>query len=252
MDIGCILVDSREPAWVKQLQFGGALVAESVLDAGDLLVGTDDALLCIERKTTDDFLASLRDDRLWLQLARMRKLTPWCYLVMCGALHPGPAGLTYSNDRSTGWNWSSVAGAFLTVQECGVAVVWCAGDPDYEAAVLRLAHRDRGPLRVRPARDLLVLTEAEQILTSLPGIGPERAKALLAYCGTAAWSLAYLSSDWDGPNPIDGIGPGTKQSVRRAIGLKDGTYLWLLTDYDDHPVLFERAPDVEMEATKHE
>ena len=88
-----ILIDQREPAWVQGLSFGGIPVAVTLLEYGDVHVATDDgALLAIERKTPNDLLNSLRDDRLWVQLAGLRRLTPWAYLVITGQLHRSSDG----------------------------------------------------------------------------------------------------------------------------------------------------------------
>jgi len=224
MSIVAAIIDSREPAWVQRLTFGGAMVACSPLDAGDLLATCDDgALLAVERKTPSDLLGSIRDDRLWAQLAGMRKVTPWAYLVITGDLRCSTDGKVLTDSRGTAWNWASVQGALLQAQEMGVFVVQCAGDDDYEPAVLRLAARSHKPeMVVPPAREAIPMSPAERILQSLPGIGLERAKAVLKYCGTVAWALNFLTS----PDPVfddkvPGIGPATKRAVRQALGLQD-------------------------------
>lgn len=222
MAITAAIIDSREPEWVQHLTFGGAMVATSLLDAGDLLATCDDgALLAVERKTPDDLLNSIKDDRLWTQLAGIRKLTPWAYLVVTGDLRCSTDGKVVTDTRGTGWNWASVQGALLQAQEMGVFVVQCAGDDDYEAAVLRLAARSHKPeMVVSPAREAIPMSPAERILLSLPGIGPERVSALLEYCTTPAWALSFLTCH-DVEGAVTGIGPGTKRAVRQALGLRD-------------------------------
>lgn len=222
MAITAAIIDSREPAWAQTLAFGGAMTAVSLLDAGDLLVTCDDGtLLAVERKQPDDLLNSIRDERLWAQLAGIRKMTPWAYLVVTGDLHCGTDGKVVTDSRGTGWNWASVQGALLRAQEMGVFVVQCAGDDDYEAAVLRLAARSHKPeMVVPPAREAIPMSPAERILLSLPGIGPERVSALLEYCKTPAWALSFLTCH-DVEGAVTGIGPGTKRAVRQALGLKD-------------------------------
>lgn len=239
MGIVSVVIDSREPTWLHGLTFGGALTTVAALDAGDLLIATDDGdLLAVERKTANDFLGSLRDNRIWTQLAGLRSLTPWAYLALCGDLRPGPGGLTFSDGRSTGWNWASVSGALLSIQEAGVHVVWVPSDSEYEQAVIRLANRDRSPIIVQPARQMVLMSEAEQILTSLPGIGLEKARSLLAYCGSPAWALWFLCDEqWDGPNPPKGFGPETKRRVRAALGLKPEQQLWIQIADTNDPVL---------------
>lgn len=194
-----------------------------LMDAGDLLVATDDgSMLCIERKTASDFLNTLRDDRLMPQMLGIRSLTPWAYIAICGDLRCGQGGKALVDGRESGWNWSSVQGALLTVQEIGVNVVWVPNDYDFETTVLRLGNRDRSTVHVGPARNLVALSEAETILMSLPGIGPEKAQELMRYTGSAAWALWYLTdTTWKTPVGMDGIGEGTRRKVRHALGLVD-------------------------------
>lgn len=125
--ITSVIIDSREPDWVKGLKFGGVPTAVTALDAGDFLVATSDGvLLSIERKTSDDLLNTLKGDRLFSQCARIRAATPWAYLLITGYLGPGPDGKTITT-RQTGWDFSAVQGALLTVQELGVNVVFSSG-----------------------------------------------------------------------------------------------------------------------------
>lgn len=228
MALASIVIDQREPEFVKQLTFGGVPKVESLLDSGDMLCAcTDGSLLAIERKTTDDFLNSLRDDRLFIQVAKLREASPFAYLVITGDLRPGPNGLCWSNGRQTAWNWSSVSGATLTIQELGVHIVQCPSDTEYEATIIRLGNRSRETLKLRPARDTTIVGEAETILSSLPGIGIEKAQALLKYCGSAAWALNYLT-DLDTKEAVPGIGDGIKRRVRRALGLPDWAELCVI------------------------
>ncbi|MDA8189587.1 MAG: hypothetical protein M0T85_15720 [Dehalococcoidales bacterium] len=222
MGLLSVIVDVREPSWCQQLTFGGASVAVAMLDAGDLLCATDDgALLSIERKEAGDLLNTLRDDRLFPQIERLRQVSPWAYLVVVGDLRPGPSGTCFCDGRTTGWNWASVQGALVTCQELGVSVVQVGSDTDYEATVLRLANRSREPLRVAPARDVTIVGEQEQILAALPGIGAERAATLLRQF-SPAMAIAWLTTPgelWEPPIAIPGIGDGTRRKVRRALGL---------------------------------
>lgn len=222
MSITAAIIDQREPGWVRALTFGGAMTAVSLLDAGDLLVTCDDGtLLAIERKTPDDLLNSIRDDRLWSQLVGIKALSRWAYLLITGELRLGSDDKVWTDNRATGWSWAAVQGALLQAQEIGVFVVFAAGDNDYEPAVMRLAARShRAEMLVPPAREPRIYSQAEQILTALPGIGPERVAPLIDYAGTAAWGLQYLS-DLSTNGLVAGVGVGTKRAIRKALGLTD-------------------------------
>ena len=219
MAITSAIIDSRESAAVKRLTFGlSEKPAIAKLDEGDILCVTDD--LCqvlIERKTPSDLLSTLGKKRLYPQIERMLKVTPWCYLVITGQLYRNRDGnVTVKGAGHTGWNYDSVQGALLTAQELGCSVVYCGPD-DYEAAVIRLCNRDRSVKRVQPARETALLTEGEQAIAALPGIGYERVQAL-AKLGSPAQMLEWLTN-LDETTKIPGVADGTKRKVITALGL---------------------------------
>lgn len=231
MSLTAVMMDTREPSHIRALQFGGVPVAPVALDCGDLWAScTDGELLIIERKEPNDLLASIKDGRLFQQAAAMRQRSPWAYVVITGVLSDSMDGRVITANRTSGWRWSDVQGALLTVQDLGVSVMTCAGDEQYEAAVLQLARREREPQKIlAPRTASRVLTPAEQILTSLPGIGIERAQVLLDHWeGNPARALVWLT--WlDTVLEVEGIGNGTKHAVRRALGLGPDEWLTVFT-----------------------
>jgi ERCC4-type nuclease len=232
-----VFVDSREPEYLQSLTFGGAPVAVTMLDAGDYLLMCSDAVLGVERKTCADFANTLRDERLFPQLSRLRELTPWAYLALVGTITPGPQGKAIIDGRESGWQWASLTGALLAVQEIGVHILHVDADSGLESALLRLANRDRSPMRIKPVRDLTVVGEGEAILAGLPGVGADRAAALIQYAGSPAWALQYLTDDSRlNAERIPGIGEGTKRRVRRALGLDDEQHLAVVLKETGNPV----------------
>lgn len=234
MSITAILVDQREPTWVQALTFGGAMTAVTLLEHGDLLATCDDGtLVAIERKAPSDLLNSIREDRIWAQMAGIKAVTPWAYLVVAGELRRGDDGNAVADGRTTGWAWAAVQGALLQAQEMGVFVAQCAGDSDYEAAVMRLAGRShRAELLVPPAREPRVLTEAERLLCSLPGIGADKAAAISECCTTGAWALTMLT-ELTSKEYVPGIGLGIKRAVRKALGLQANEQLGIVVVEED-------------------
>jgi ERCC4-type nuclease len=215
-----VMIDSREPEWVQRLRFGCTHAAVAPLDTGDAWLSTaDNALVVVERKTSDDLLGSIKDGRLLVQAHAMRRKTPWAYLVITGPLYAAPDG-TARTERATKWAWSSVQGALLSVQEMGVMIAHAAQERDYEETVIRLAQRKRDAQKViPPAADPRVMSPQEAILTAMPGIGYERARVLLDYWdGDVAHALCWLT--WLGTfAEVEGIGDGIKKGVRHALGL---------------------------------
>lgn len=221
MSIIACLIDQREPKWIQELAFGGAMVAVTLLEYGDIFATVDDGtLLAVERKTTSDFLGSLDDGRLWAQLAGIRAQTPWAYLVICGHLEPAPNGNTLTNRGETKWPWVSVQGALLKAQELGVFVVQCASDQDFESTVIRLSARSHNEtVIITPPKAPRLLNDGEKVLLSLPGIGEEKVAAIFDYCTNAAWALQFLTN-LDSVERVPGIGIGIKKKIRAALGLQ--------------------------------
>ena len=222
-----VLVDQREPSSIPDAlhaKFAGIPLSITLLQVGDVWLATSDgSMLVVERKTPSDLLSSLRDGRLFAQASEMRGVSPWAYLVITGMLQCGSDGKVWYGREATGWNWDAVQGALLSVQEAGIGVIQCQ-EGTFADACGRLAARSREVVRVPPARDMQVLTHGEQVLAALPGIGSERIGALLDYCGTPAWALAWLT-DGDNVQRVPGVGPQTKLNVRKALGLAEGCEL---------------------------
>lgn len=227
------MIDQREPAWVQQLTFGCPSTLVTLLEWGDVWVTTDDGvLLAVERKTADDLLNSLKDGRLFEQLAGLRTISEYAYLVVCGSLTRGPDGLTLTERGMTGWNYQAVQSALLTAQELGVFVIHTADD-HFEATIAGLGQRNRGDIRQKPIKKYLLLDAGEQVLAALPGIGMDRVGALLQYAHSPAQALAYLTDlDLNKREHIPGIGPQTKANVRQALGVPVGWELAMIYSAD--------------------
>lgn len=252
MAIDAILIDSREPAWVQRLTFGGVPTSVMMMDAGDLTAVCDDgSMLSIERKTPDDFLNTLRDERLFPQLTRLveprineqinNNMTTWPYLVITGELSRSPKGKVVTSDRGeTGWDWAAVQGALLTVQEMGVFVAHCGGDGDYEACVVRLSNRCRDKeFKLLPPRPPQIVGASANFLAGLPGIGVERVLDLLKWAGSPAHALIGIT---DLEVDVPGIPMGVRKKIRSMLGLKDFQHLdvWSNTNLDETMIVMEQ------------
>lgn len=222
MTIEAVLIDQREPDWIKALTFGGVPVTTALLDYGDMHVATSDGtLVVIERKTPADLLGTLRDERLFPQVQGLVKLSRWAYVLITGEIRCDTNGNAYT-DRQTGWNWNAVQGALLSISEMGAMVTYCAGDADVEAAVTRLANRTHERLLIAPARPAGMMDMGMTVLTSLQGVGPDRAEKMLEYCGSAGQALSALT--WQ-EQSIPGVPRNIKQLARLALGLKPNEIL---------------------------
>jgi ERCC4-type nuclease len=164
--------------------------------------------LIIERKTITDLLQSIKDNRIQNQAAKMRSLSEYCYLVICGSL--------VWTDRQkiigTNWHFRSVIGVLLSVQELGVCVVHSADDTDFPAALNWLYNRDRDSIvTLWPRKYGYPMTDDEKILVSLRGIGETKASKLLRQYGNLADIIVKLTEE--------------DPKIREVFGLQENEYL---------------------------
>lgn len=235
--IQSILIDQREPDRIQQLSFDGAPTVVTLLEYGDLHVLCEDGvLLVIERKTPDDLLNTLGDkeerNRLFRQCASLLSMEGWPYLVIDGNFQRGPDGKVCTDGRSTGWTWSALQGALVTIQELGVMIVYSGGD--FEKTVLWLAnHKRLNTVRIAPRRKAIFASPTEQVIASLPGFDDTKAAALIAaHAGNLTWALcSLLDPEWE---KIDGIGPKTKSNLRQLFSLADNEILWPFYRDENH------------------
>jgi hypothetical protein len=246
MSIEAVLIDSREPAWVQELRFDDAPTTVMELETGDLHVLCDDgSLLMIERKTPDDLLNTLRDERLLPQIARLVQariddqskgelVTHWPYLVIDGEITRGPDGKAMTSGRGlTGWNYSAVQGALLSAQEMGVCVVTC-GEGEFEDCIIRLSKRERGLIRLLPPRPPEILGAGATFLASLPGVGIERVMRLLEWSGNMPGHAITGITDLSIDCPLE---LATRRKIRGMLGLKDAQEISLAFDQSNNQVL---------------
>lgn len=229
--IEAAMIDSREPVWIQKLTFGGVPTSVIELASGDVQAVTSDGhVLCIERKTPDDLLNTLREERLFPQAAKLAEprldqllgnqpTTYWPYLIVTGPLHADANGRVHTERGETGWSLASVWGALLNVQEMGVFVTLCNGDADFERCVLALGKRERGPIQqVLPPRPAALLGPGHAMLTALPGIGVETASKLLTWAGGVPAHVLAGLVDLDIQAPV---GETLRRRVRQVLGLRD-------------------------------
>jgi hypothetical protein len=230
--ITAIMIDSREPEWIQHLKFGGVPTMVTMLETGDVQAVTDDGCtLVFERKTPSDFLNTLKDERLFPQIARMTEarnaahrmdepLTYFPYLVITGSFLPGANGKVTADGRETGWNFAAVMGTILSIQEAGVFVVFANGDLDFEETVLRIGKRDRKPqMRILPARPATMLGPKAAALCSLPGIGIENMQTILDWSNNHLGHALIGLTDMEIKSPI---GLSARRRIRDLYGLQEG------------------------------
>ena len=233
--ITALMIDSREPAWVQALKFGGVPTVTTLLDTGDVQAVTDDNhTLIIERKTPDDFLNTLKDDRLFPQLARMTEIrnaqqnngqavTYWPYLIITDVFTSDRNGKVVTDRGVTGWSFSSVMGSLVSIQEMGVYVVFANGQNDYQDCILRLGRRNRDQvMTILPPRVPNILGPKATFLASLPGVGIERVQEILDWSGHNVGHALVGITDTQIKSPV---GIALRRNIRAMFGLEENENL---------------------------
>jgi ERCC4-type nuclease len=235
-----IIVDQREPDWVMNA-FPGYPIASAMLDYGDLWIACDDNnMLQIERKTPDDLLGSIRDQRIFDQVRRLteprltqllknEQPTNWPYLVVTGQLLLGANGTVYTG-RETGWQWNSVWGALTTIQEMGCFIHFAPSDTEYSKTIIMLANRSRAEtIDILPARMPVQLDAKSNLLCTLPGIGIETAKKIMDWSGSnLSWALCGLT-DMNIEAPV---GKSVRSRIRGFFNLPEQQSFEIILDDD--------------------
>jgi fanconi anemia group M protein len=207
-----IRVDSRErssPVPALLAAFPDVRLTFAALPSADYVLSDD---VAVERKTASDFVASILDRRLFGQATRMNVLFPRAILIVEGDL----TQLQHSIDTQ------AIRGAlaFLTVR-AGITVLQLA-DASETAAMLRIMARHAQermgqPVSLREPRPPIEELYAAYLVEGLPGVGPRRARMLLAHFGSPA---AIMCASAEELARVPGIGKKSAQRIWRAVNAR--------------------------------
>lgn len=218
MSIITALIDAPRHHDLHNLRIDAATLIDAPCYPASLVLALSDATtLAIRYMAPNEVLHAIRQRQLDSTLQGLRALSEWAYLLIGGVLVPNADGKVRLGNDVTGWSWAALQGALLSAQELGVQVLHLQHASAVGDAVATLVRRQRSPKRVRPPRESLWLSPAEDMLQCLPGIGEERALQLLEFCGGRAdIALMALTSRFAA---TPGIGPKIKAQVRAALGI---------------------------------
>lgn len=206
-----VVVDDRErySGVVEVLSQMTAVSAEiRRLPLGDFLVAND---LLVERKTVVDFAKSIFDGRLFRQAARLAA----CEHRTCFVLEGDVKTIDH-------WEMSRQAfqGAVITVSLVYDQPILRSRSPKETARLIVGAARQltrRGARR--PSRQVGFVPTPERIqshmLQAIPGIGPEKADAILEHIGDIR---AVSQTSIEKLLEVPGIGASMSQRIRHAFG----------------------------------
>jgi ERCC4-type nuclease len=204
-----IIVDvhERQSGIAETLAELGAEIEVSALPAGDYAVSAD---TLVERKRVLDLHAAVLKGRLWPQLGKLRAACAFPYLLVEGSdIDRGPL------------HHNAVRGVCLAVIDQGIALLRSGSPRDSALWIHRLAVRcqqvepsaDRPAYAQRP-RPRPGEQTAEALLSAVPGISTSCARALLARFGSVAAVVAAGPAEW---LQVPGIGPDRARALTESF-----------------------------------
>jgi len=200
-------VHERQSGIAATLVELGAEIEVARLPAGDYAVGAE---TLVERKRVLDLHAAVLKGRLWTQIGRLCAACSFPYLLVEGSdIDRGPL------------HHNAVRGACLAVIDQGVALLRSGYQRDSALWIHRLAVRcqEVEPSAERPAyaqrpRPRPGAETAEALLSAVPVISTSCARALLAQFGSVARVVAAEPAEW---LLVPGIGPERARALEESF-----------------------------------
>lgn len=199
-------------------------VMKHSLETGDYKLWRDDGhIVIVERKTVNDLLGSIADGRVFQQVARLAKLsndTTWVYIIVTGEIETLDNHIA-TKRGVTGWNFRSINGALLTMQETGVLVAF-GDDSTLAQDLITLAERNHSGVKVSPKREIALISQEAAFLAGIPSIGKKRGVEIVKRAaGNLADALIWLTDTEAGDAGWNAI----KRNAKEFLGLGEGETL---------------------------
>lgn len=170
-----IVIDHREDEqFDKLLQQDGAFVERQQLSVGDFICS---ARCIVERKTRNDFEASIVDGRLFSQLKHLLENYPRCIVIVEG------------EESSGQLSKEALLGAYTSlVTDFGISLFFTRNKEKTAELIYAIAKHEqlakKQPMRIYAKRKALTLAQTQRsIVEMLPMVGPKLAKTLLEHFG---------------------------------------------------------------------
>jgi DNA excision repair protein ERCC-4 len=210
MNVTHVIVDDRESrsdvcGYLRDMK--SVTVHIQRLLAGDYLI--DDTLL-VERKTISDFVASIRDGRLFRQTTQLASNPIRSAFILEG---------TSADIVNIGMRREVVQGAIISLTiVSGIPLLRSLNPVESARLLLYAAHqlkwRRRHPVRRHQIRCTTKEKEQLYFLEGIPGIGPFRANELLKRFGSIR---SILGASIEELGDVPGIGKKTIETIYRIL-----------------------------------
>ena len=211
-----LIVDSRElpTAVARELARLDVQISGESLKIGDYIASED---VAVERKESMDFIQSLLDGRLFVQLTALRSAYRRPVLIIEGEQI---IGLRAVNPASI---YGALASIAIRIQ---VPIIWTRNAEETANVLYRIAHLEqvtsKKPLRTRSGESKGTDAEAlEYILSGFPGVDTVTSRALLTEFGTLE---KIFSSEQIDLQRVKGVGPKIAGRIKRLLESKYPTH----------------------------
>ncbi len=197
-----IIVDDRENSIAKSLSRKQVGVVKKRIEVADFIVSEDTA---VERKTAEDFVDSIIDNRLFDQLKDLSQYRRPLIII---------EGKEIYKQRNI--NQNAVRGALISVaMDYGITVVWSEGREDTARILKQLAEKEQleneKTVQVRgQASGKTFKQRKEFIIAGLPGINTKIARRLLNHFGNAR---AVFKASEKELQEVEGIGSKKAETI---------------------------------------
>jgi Fanconi anemia group M protein len=204
-----LIVDSRElpTAVARELTRLDVEISGESLKVGDYIASEE---VAVERKESGDFLQSLIDGRLFVQLSALRSAYRRPVLIIEGERLIGQRGI----------NPASIYGALASIAiRIQIPIIWTQDAEETANVLYRLAHMEqitaKKPLRTRTGESRSSDADTlEYILSGFPGVDTVISRAILSEFGTL--EDIFQSSEKD-LRKVKGVGPKIAERIRRLL-----------------------------------
>ena len=209
-----IFVDSREQASsvTKELFEKDCKIIMKQLDVGDYVLSKD---VCIERKTVEDFLASMLDGRLFSQMVNLRENYEKPLILVEGNMDEL---FTLRNIHK-----NSVIGALTSIAlDYNVPILNTKNARETAHYLFVIAKREQiakdKEVAIRVGRKGLTINEQQRyVVEGLPLVGPSLARNLLSEFGSIK---AIMDADEKELTKAEGLGKGKAKKIHKLLNTK--------------------------------
>ena len=204
-----LYIDDREK---KDMQILATIIHDNVeitrLDIGDALLRG----VIFEFKRPEDFVSSIFNNHLFIQLANMTEKYQYAFLLVSGSYVQ--TQLVYDS-RATVHNFDGVIASCIAR---GCTPIF-SGSMETSLRLVDVISKKMtdGKQRDRPIKRVSIKDKQVGIISTLPGIGSSRAKTLLVHFGSI---ISILCASEKELCEVKDIGPRTARKIRVVLEKK--------------------------------